>query len=152
MRNFAQLRAALVLGPVLIAAGAAPGLAQEEAYVRTADDPALEWGGCPGLMPQGCEIAVLHGDPAEPNADILFRVPGGAEIPRHWHNSPERMVLVSGELEATYDGQEPAVMTSGTYAYGPAARPHSATCLSSDPCTLFIALVEPLDAMEGGPQ
>jgi quercetin dioxygenase-like cupin family protein len=145
--------AALIAAGLAAFAVASPTAAQDEqAFARTADAEALQWGACPDFMPQGCEIAALHGNPAEPNADIFFRVPGGAEVPRHWHNSPERMVLVSGELSVTYDGQEPVVLTPGTYAYGPARKPHSATCLSSDRCTLFIAFVEPVDAMEGAPQ
>lgn len=35
----------------------------------------------------------------------------------------------------------------GTYAYGPAHLPHVATCLSKEPCVLFIAFVEPVDAI-----
>jgi len=135
-----------------LALAAAPALAEEQTLAHSADDQALEWGPCPEFMPQGCEIAVLHGNPAESNADIFFRVPGGAEIARHYHNSPERMVLVSGELEVTYDGQEPALLAPGTYAYGPAEKPHGATCRSAEPCTLFIAFVDPVDAMEGAPQ
>ncbi|KPQ21515.1 MAG: Cupin domain protein [Rhodobacteraceae bacterium HLUCCA24] len=103
-------------------------------------------------MPEGCRVAVLQGDPAEPHADIFFRVPGGSEVPRHWHSSPERMVLVSGRMRLTYDGQDPVTLRPGTYAHGPAEAPHGATCLSEEPCTLFIAFVDPVDAMAGGPE
>lgn len=142
----------LALGALLLIIAAPPSWAQAQAIARTADDPSLEWGGCPAFMPNGCEIAVLHGDPGEPNVDIFYRVPGGAEIARHWHSSPERMVLVSGEMAVTYDGQDPVMLSPGTYAYGPARKPHSATCRSEEACTLFIAFVDPLDAMEGAPQ
>lgn len=142
----------IALGTLLAATATTPVQAEERAIARTPDADALQWGGCPPIMPEGCRIAVLHGDPVEPNADIFFRVPGGAEIPRHWHNSPERIVLVTGEMEVTYDGQEPVVLNVGTYAYGPARAPHSATCLSAEPCTLFIAFVDPIDAMAGAPQ
>ena len=37
----------------------------------------LQWGPCPPIFPAGCQIAVLHGDPARPNADVFLRVPGG---------------------------------------------------------------------------
>lgn len=137
---------------LVLAAPQAAGQAAEDAIARSVDDQALQWGPCPAFMPEGCEIAVLHGDPAEANADIFYRVPGGAEIPRHWHTSPERMALVSGRLEVAYDDQEPVVLERGTYAYGPAKKPHSATCLSSEACTLFIAFVDPIDAMQGAPQ
>jgi quercetin dioxygenase-like cupin family protein len=90
---------------------------------------------------------VLHGDPAKPNVDIFFKVPAGSTIAPHTHTSAERMVLVSGELRVTYEGQEAAVLKPGTYAFGPPARPHSAYCAEGDPCVLFIAFESPLDAM-----
>ena len=118
----------------------------EPALARTFDDAALEWGPCPSFLPEGCAIAVLHGDPAKENADIFFKVPGKSTIDRHWHTSAERMVLVSGELYLTYDGQEPAILKPGAYAYGPARTPHKALCASIEPCVLFIAFEAPVDA------
>jgi quercetin dioxygenase-like cupin family protein len=57
------------------------------------------------------------------------------------------MVLVAGELQVQYEGQESVVLKSGTYAYGPAELPHTAICTSSEPCVLFIAFEEPVDAI-----
>ncbi len=111
------------------------------------NDPNLQWGKCPPLFPAGCRIAVLHGDPAKPGADVFFQVPGGYAIPAHSHTSPERMVLVAGELEVTYQGVSPVVLQAGQYAYGPAKAPHAAKCRSQGPCTLFIAFDLPVDAM-----
>jgi quercetin dioxygenase-like cupin family protein len=121
--------------------------APEQAITRTADDAQLQWGPCPPFLPQGCAIAVLHGDPAKENLDVFFKVPGKSTIPLHWHTSPERMVLVAGELRVTYDGQETAVLKPGTYAYGPAKHAHIGYCASSEPCILFIAFESPLDAV-----
>ena len=97
-------------------------------------------------MPKGCELAVLHGNPAQPNTDIFFRVPAKAEIPDHWHSSAERMVLVEGVLQVAYKGQAPVTLRPGSYAYGPAKAPHSAVCRSAEPCVLFIAFEGPVDA------
>lgn len=124
----------------------APASAEERAFTWTEDDSELEWGPCPELMPEGCQLAVLQGDPAQENADIFFQLPGESTAPRHWHNSAERMVLISGEMRVGYDGQDPVVLEPGTYAYGPAELPHDATCVSAEPCTLFIAFEEPVDA------
>lgn len=118
------------------------------AVTRAAGDPALMWGPCPAFMPAGCGIAVLNGDPARPNADVFFKVPGGSVIPEHWHTSAERMVLVSGELHVTYKGQPTAVLKSGMYAFGPAKLSHNARCASKDPCVLFIAFEQAVDAVE----
>lgn len=89
---------------------------------------------------------MLHGDPAKANADVFFKVPGNFDIPQHWHTSAERMVLVSGELQVTYDGQEPVMLKPGMYAYGPAKVPHKASCAKGDPCVLFIAFESAVDA------
>lgn len=125
----------------------APAAASEAPLVKAAADPALQWGPCPEGMPAGCGIAVLHGDPARPNSDIFLRVPGGAAIPPHGHSSAERMILVTGELEVKYQGAPPELLRAGHYAYGPAKRPHQATCRSGDPCTLFIAFEGPVDVL-----
>ena len=115
-------------------------------FTRTAESEQLQWGNCPAFMPESCEIAILQGDPAKPNADIFFKMQGNTTVSNHWHHSAERMVLVSGEMEVNYDGQNPAVLANGTYAYGPPEKPHSASCISEEPCVLFIAFSKPVDA------
>jgi quercetin dioxygenase-like cupin family protein len=122
--------------------------AQDEAksVVQTMNNEDLQWGPCPEFLPDGCEIAVLHGDPAKRNVDIFFKVPANSIIPNHAHTSAERMILVSGEMEVTYEGEEPQQLKVGSYAYGPAKKPHTARCGNEGPCVLFIAFEEPLDA------
>jgi len=120
---------------------------QEPALTQSARDPQLKWGPCPAFLPKGCAIAVLHGDPTKDNVDVFFKVPAKSTIPLHWHTSAERMLMVAGELHVTYDGQKKAVLKPGTYAYGPAKRPHKGFCASSGPCVLFIAFESPLDAV-----
>ena len=122
--------------------------ATEPALAKTHKDKTLQWGPCPPFLPQGCGIAVLHGDPAKPNVDVFFKVPGGAKIAAHTHTSAERMVLVSGRLDVKYDGQPVVALKPGMYAYGPAGRAHEATCHKGDDCVLFIAFEAPLDAVQ----
>jgi quercetin dioxygenase-like cupin family protein len=125
---------------------ASSGRAGESAVHARATDAKLQWGPCPPVFPEGCEIAVLHGDPAADNADVFLRVPGGYAIPSHRHTSAERMVLVAGELEVTYAGGAPFTMTVGSYAYGPARVPHEARCIGREMCVLSIAFETPVDA------
>ena len=80
------------------------------------------------------------------SANNANSVPAGAEIPAHSHTSAERMILVGGELDVTYQGHAPTKLKAGSYAYGPAKLPHKATCVGADPCTLFIAFELPIDA------
>ena len=131
-------------------AATTPG-STEAPLTRAASDPALKWGPCPAPFPQGCELTVLHGDPAKPNADVLLRMPGGYVIPAHRHNSAERMILVGGQLEVKYLGAAAATLNPGNYAYGPANVPHRATCVGTEQCHLFVAFEGPVDvfAVEG---
>lgn len=136
---------------VMLAGGAASVPAAGTPLARLATGTDLKWGACPDFMPKGCAIAVLHGDPAKENADVFFKVPANAEIPRHWHTSPERMVLVEGNLYVTYDGREPVTLKPGSYAYGPPEAPHKAACGPVAACVLFIAFESPVDAFAGAP-
>jgi quercetin dioxygenase-like cupin family protein len=122
--------------------------AGEQAISASYDDSSLEWGACPAFFAEGCQIAVLHGDPSKPNADIYFKIPGGYEFPAHWHTSAERMVLVSGELDVKYEGQQTTHLKKGMYAYGPAKAVHDGKCVSKEECVLMIAFEEPVDAFE----
>jgi quercetin dioxygenase-like cupin family protein len=141
------LKVALMSGLLTGALAGAPVSAQEIPLARTAKDAQLKWAPCPPFLPKGCQISVLHGDPTKNNADIFFKVPANSTIPRHWHTSAERIVLVSGELHVTYDGHKTAVLKPGTYAYGPPKLSHKAECKNAGPCILFIAFESPVDAV-----
>lgn len=119
---------------------------EEKAVVKVHDSNDLQWGGCPDFMPEGCSIAVLHGDPTKKNSDVFFRIPENAMVPNHNHTSAERMVLVSGEMQVTYEGEDTQTLKVGSYAYGPPEKAHTAKCVKG-PCVLFIAFEEPVDAM-----
>ena len=124
-----------------------PPVTGDPAFTWDPDDPALEWGPCPEFMPDSCELAVIQGDPAEPNADVLFKMAPNTTVDEHWHTSTERMVLLSGEMVVDYEGQEPVTLEPGTYAYGPAGLPHETHCGDEGDCILFIAFEEPVDAI-----
>jgi anti-sigma factor ChrR (cupin superfamily) len=139
--------AVVVTATALVACAAAQTTpVKETALAIKAQDTSLQWGPCPPIFPGDCSIAVLHGDPSKPNADVFLKVGGGYVIPSHTHSSAERMILVTGQLEVDYVGTPPATITTGQYAYGPARLPHAARCLSAEPCTLFIAFEGPVDA------
>jgi quercetin dioxygenase-like cupin family protein len=126
---------------------AEPARPSEPPVVRAAGDSSLAWANCPAPFPAGCEMTVLHGDPAKPSADVLLRVPAGSVLPAHSHSSAERMMLVSGRLDVRYKGAAAARLLPGTYAYGPAGLPHTATCMASEPCQLFVAFEGPVDVV-----
>jgi quercetin dioxygenase-like cupin family protein len=148
MSIYALANRLLVTAVTLVGASAsAQAPPQEQALTRSALDTQLQWAPCPPFMPKGCGLAVLHGDPAKPNADVFLRLPANTTIPEHWHTSAERMVLVAGELAVSYKGQPRVVLKPGMYAYGPAKLPHSASCAAGASCVLFIAFESPVDAV-----
>lgn len=119
----------------------------EQPLAKKASDSSLSWGPCPPIFPGECSIAVLHGDPTKPNADVFLRVGAGSELPSHQHTSAERMILVNGQLQVEYLGSKPSTLDPGDYAFGPAGLPHKAACVSKTPCTLFIAFEGPVDVL-----
>jgi quercetin dioxygenase-like cupin family protein len=143
--TIASLFILIIFIPSAISAQSAEAIG--EAFIWNADDPDLAWGPCPEFLPDDCRIAVLQGNPEEPNADVLFKLQGNTKAPNHIHTSAERMILISGEFHVDYENQDPVVMTAGTYAYGPAGLPHTASCVSDEPCILFIAFEQPVDAI-----
>ncbi|MEJ2500077.1 MAG: cupin [Campylobacterales bacterium] len=58
------------------------------------------------------------------------------------------MILVSGKMTVTYDNQKSEMIETGMYAFGPSKHPHKAYCEAGDPCVLFIAFEDPIDAFE----
>lgn len=139
-----RLLASLLFAAIVVAAAQA----DESSSIKTVKDPNIAWGPCPAFLGEGCQMAVIHGDPAKPNADVFFKVPGNYEIPNHWHSSPERIILLTGKMSVTYEGENSGMLTPGRYAYGPAKKPHKAYCHKGEECILFIAFVDPVDAFE----
>ena len=136
------------LGLGLTMASVAVGQTAAEAPLAIrASNPSLKWGSCPPIFSGDCAIAVLHGDPARPNADVFLRIGAGTAMPTHSHTSAERMILVSGKLRVHYRGAARTILLPGDYAYGSARLAHSATCIAKQRCVLFIAFEGPVDAL-----
>ncbi len=158
VNRWLKITSILVVLLSCMAVGSTTTVAQEatgeQAISRTHKDPQLKWSPCPPIFPKGCEVTVLRGDPANGPSDVFLRTPANYRLPPHWHTSPEHMILVSGELHVTYEGQKPAVLRAGSYAYGPAKAKHEARCAKAGPCVLFIAFESPIDAVlvEGAPK
>ncbi len=118
----------------------------ETSFATTIDNKDLNWLPAPDFFP-GCSFTILHGDMSKPNMDFFFKIEANTEVVNHTHNSPERMILISGDLEVQYEGEKPVVLKAGSYAYGPAGKPHKAKCLDNGPCVLFVAMIDPFDAV-----
>jgi quercetin dioxygenase-like cupin family protein len=70
--------------------------------VRLDDTP---WAPCPPSLPEGCEMAVLDGNPqGEDLFTVRFRIPAGAlfVMPPHWHPKDERVTVISGTVAVAF--------------------------------------------------
>jgi mannose-6-phosphate isomerase-like protein (cupin superfamily) len=139
-------RSALLAFTLIAFTGLANGEDEPALFIAWGDED-LEWVPCPDFFAAGCQLSFIHGDPANPSADVLFKVPGGYNMVSHWHHSAERMVLMNGEMAVVYKGQEEVNLKQGMYMYGPSERPHHGKCISEEPCVLFVGFVGPVDAM-----
>ena len=82
----------------------------ETSLATTIDNKDLKWLPAPDFFPD-CSFTILHGDMSKPNLDFFFKIEPNTEVVNHTHNSPERMILISGDLEVQYEGEKPCLST-----------------------------------------
>ncbi|MGQ0506430.1 MAG: cupin domain-containing protein [Myxococcaceae bacterium] len=60
----------------------------------------LKWGDGPPGLPAGAKLAVLQGDPGQPNQvfTIRLKMPANFKISAHWHSADELVTVISGNL------------------------------------------------------
>ncbi len=59
----------------------------------------IEWQPCPPILPSGCELAVLEGNPQAPGLfTVRFRVGSNFVMPPHTHPKDERVTVISGQM------------------------------------------------------
>ena len=79
---------------------------EETSFATTIDNKDLKWLPAPDFFP-GCSFTILHGDLSKSNLDFFFKIEANTEVVNHTHNSPERMILISGDLEVEYENENP---------------------------------------------
>ena len=63
----------------------------------------MPWKPCPPNLPEGCEIAVLEGNPK--NADLFtirFKISGSFYMPPHTHPKDERVTVIQGKAYVAF--------------------------------------------------
>ncbi len=60
---------------------------------------ALQWGDAPPGMPAGMRMAVVSGDPSQPEPYVLrAQMPANYRIAAHWHPTTENITVLSGTV------------------------------------------------------
>ena len=117
----------------------------------------MPWRPCPPNLPDGCEIAVLEGDPqASDLFTVRFRVSGEFVMPPHSHPKDERVTVLSGQMAVSFGvgGAREAAATFGPGDYYVNARDAVHTVWADEPSVIQITGIGPWEAQfvdEPGP-
>jgi ketosteroid isomerase-like protein/quercetin dioxygenase-like cupin family protein len=89
----------------------------------------LTWGDPPPGLPAGGKVAVVSGDPSQPQPFVLrAQFPAGYKVPPHWHPTAENLTVLSGTVALGMGETADAAMTelaAGGYVVLPAEMRHS---------------------------
>jgi quercetin dioxygenase-like cupin family protein len=89
--------------------------------------------------PDGPQMAVLWGDPAQGPSAMLLKMKKGAG-PLHWHTSDYHLVVLQGRMKHWGEGETEALapeLGPGSYWFQPGRGLHGDACLS-DECVMQI--------------
>lgn len=90
---------------------------------------AIKWVDAPPSLPPGSQIAIISGDPSQPQPFVIrARVPAGYRVPPHWHPTAENLTVLTGTIALGMGEQfDQAALTDlapGGYATMPADMRH----------------------------
>jgi quercetin dioxygenase-like cupin family protein len=84
---------------VLMLAGSAPLIAQENHPDTLKGPNDAKWGPAPPMLPKGVQIAVLSGDPGKSAPFVVrLKLPANTKVPAHHHPTPENITVLSGKF------------------------------------------------------
>lgn len=92
----------------------------------------LKWGPAPDAFPAGCELCLLHGDPAAEGTMFSVRLRASRQYvyAPHRHPHDEHVTVISGSLHlgngATLDRGGATLLQPGDYAFLPREQYHYA--------------------------
>lgn len=116
-------------------------------HVVLAEDAA--WGPCPSTLPAGCEIAVLEGNPREPDLFTLrFKLDAGLVMPPHTHPKDERVTVLEGNVAVAFgrDAGRDDARSFGPGDYYVNARDAVHTVWVDEPSVIQITGIGPWEA------
>jgi len=97
-------------------------------------------------LPKGGEIAVLRGDLAKGDAEVLLRFPAGYKVPNHSHTSDEVYMWLSGAFTLiSHDGTRTAFTGPAYLSFPGNAPPHGLECGAAAPCIAYLKYSRPFD-------
>jgi quercetin dioxygenase-like cupin family protein len=89
--------------------------------------------------PQGSQLAVLWGDPANGPSAMLVKFKKGVG-PLHYHTSDYHLTVLQGTMKHWTEGEreeDAKVLGPGSYWFQPGNQPHADACLTNE-CVTFV--------------
>lgn len=92
---------------------------------------AIEWAPAPPSLPEGAELAVIEGNPAEAGEFTMrLRMPPNYRIPPHYHEVTEHITVIQGTFNVgmgdEFNPSEGSGISEGTFAAIPPGTRHFA--------------------------
>jgi quercetin dioxygenase-like cupin family protein len=94
----------------------------------------LKWVDVPGFP---VKTAVAWGDPAKGAHGAYHKFPAGFDAPLHHHTTDHRVVVLSGTLTLTPEGQAAKTLGPGSYFAFTGMKKHGTKCEAGAECVLF---------------
>ena len=121
---------------------ASASFAADISVTQKPDEAAIPWAHCGGAWPEkGCEAALAWGDWEKGTSGFWVRAPKGHKFVRHAHPTPERILMVRGQIVGGVDGGKEIRVAPGTYWGLDANVVHWARC--EDACLMYITYDSP---------
>lgn len=93
------------------------------------------------------KMAVLWGDPAKGPHGAFHKFPAGFEAPLHHHTANHHVVVVSGTMTLTPEGEAGKKLGPGSYFSFTGKKKHTTKCEAGSECLLFIDCAGPWDVV-----
>jgi quercetin dioxygenase-like cupin family protein len=97
----------------------------------------LKFVAAPGAPP-GVQQAVLWGDPAKGAFGAIQKFVPGFLAPLHTHSANLRIVVISGTMIYTPEGQPEVRLSAGSFFNEPANHKHTTACDKASDCVFFV--------------
>jgi len=89
--------------------------------------------------PGGPQVVILHTDGKTQATQLMIKMPGEFDVPKHWHSANETHFLLQGRVIFECDGRR-TDQGPGSFNYVPAKMVHSAVSRPGDDAIAFITV------------
>ncbi len=118
-----------------------------ESVTKPASEFSFNDTGARGVDPKtGIQFSNVWGDATKGAHGAFFRFDPGFVSKLHSHTYDYYAVVIKGEMENYQPGQKPQKLGPGSYWYQRGKQAHTTSCVSKQPCEIYIVQQNKFDA------